>query len=160
MKDEPLQNHLRELAWRRKLTGAERAELRAQPAAQADLDLESRLTEALGRVPDVPVPSNFTARVLQSVELEELRGARTRSWSWYWRVLVPRVAVVAAVVGLAGLAYHRHESYQRVQLARDIALLAKAQPLPSVEALRNFDAIQRMSQANTQADDKLLALLQ
>ena len=160
MKNEPLQNQLRERAWRRKLTGAERAELRAQPEAQAELELESRLSEALARVPDAPVPSNFTARVLQAIEREEARAARTRSWSWYWRVLVPRVAVAAAVVGFAGLAYQRHALDQRAALAKDIVLLAQAQPVPSVEALKNFDAIRRMGQAAPRADDELLALLQ
>ena len=159
MKNEPLQNQLRELAWRRKLTGAERAGLRAQPEAQADLELESRLSEALARVPDAPMPSNFTARVLQAIEREEARGARTGSWSWHWRVLVPRVAMAVAVVGLAGLAYQHHEFDKRALLAKDVALLAKAQPLPSVEALKNFDAIQRMSQATPRADDELLTLL-
>ncbi|MGH7992334.1 MAG: hypothetical protein ACREDQ_02380 [Limisphaerales bacterium] len=160
MKDEPLQNQLRELVWRRKLTEAERAELRTQPEAQADLELESRLSQALARVPNAPVPSNFTARVLQTIEREEARDARTRGWSWYWRVLVPRAAVAVAVVGFAGLAYQHHEFDKRVQLARDVALLAKAQPLPGIEALKNFDAIQRMSQTTVQPDDKLLALLQ
>jgi anti-sigma factor RsiW len=134
--------------------------LRAQPEAQADLELESRLSEALARVPDAPLPSNFTARVLQAVEREEARGARTRSWSWYWRVLVPRVAVAVVVIGFAGLAYQRHELDQRAEFARDIALLAQAQPVPSVEALKNFDAIQRMGQTTPRADDDLLALLQ
>ena len=160
MKNEPLQNQLRELAWRRKLTDAEKAGLRAQPEAQADLELEARLSEALARVPDAPMPSNFTARVLQAIDRAEARGAGTRSWSWYWRVLVPRVAVAVAVVGFAGLAYQHHQFDKRAQLAKDVALLADAQPLPSVEALKNFDAIQRMSQTTPQADDKLLALLQ
>ena len=128
MTDEPLQNQLRELAWRRKLTDAEKAGLRTQPEAQADLELESRLSQALARVPDAPVPSNFTARVLQAVEREEARGARTRGWSWYWRVLIPRAAVAVAVVGFAGLAYQHHQFDKRAQLARDVALLAKAQP--------------------------------
>ncbi len=160
MKNEPLPNQLRELAWRRKLTDVEKARLRAQPEAQADLELESRLSEALARVPDAPMPSNFTARVLQAIEREEVRGAQTRSVSWYWRVLVPRVAVAVAVIGFAGLTYQHHELDKRAELAKDIALLAQAQPMPSVEALKNFDAIQRMSQATPRADDELLALLQ
>ncbi len=159
MKNEPLQNPLRELAWRRKLTDAEKTGLCAQPEAQADLELESRLSEALARVPDAPMPSNFTARVLQAIEREEARGTRTRSWSWYWRVFAPRVAVAVAVVGFAGLAYQRHELDQRAELAKDITLLAEAQPVPGVEALKNFDAIQRMSQTTPHADDELLALL-
>jgi hypothetical protein len=159
MKNEPLQNQLRELAWRRKLTDAEKTGLRMQPEAQADWELESRLSEALASVPDAPVPSNFTVRVLQAIEREEARGARTRSGAWYWRVLVPRVAVAVAVVGFAGLAHQHHEFDKRARLARDIALLAKAQPMPSIEALKNFDAIQRMSQTPPRADDELLTLL-
>ena len=160
MKNEPLPDRLRELAWRRKLTDAEKTGLRAQPEAQADLELESRLSEALARVPDAPMPSNFTARVIQAVEREEARGARTQSPSWYWRVLVPRVAVAVVVIGFAGLAYQHHEFDQRAQLAKDITLLAQTQPVPSVEALNNFDVIQRMSQTTPRADDELLALLQ
>ena len=157
MKDEPLQNPLRELVWRRKLTGAERAELHAPPEAQADWELESRLTEGLARLPDAVVPSNFTARVLQAIEREELRP-RATDWQWTWRVLAPRLAVGVAVLGIAGLTYQHHEFNQRARLARNVALVAAAQPLPSVEALKNFTAIQRMSQPR--ADEELLALLQ
>lgn len=157
MKGEPIQDPLRELIWRRKLTEAERTELRAQPAKQSDLEFESRLTEALGRLPDTPVPSNFTALVLQAVE-REARRPRPTMWQWGWRVLVPRLAVGVAVIGIAGLTYQRYEFNQRAQLARNVALLAGTQPLPSIEALKNFNAIQRMSQPR--ADEELLALLQ
>lgn len=157
MKNEPLQDRLRELIWRRKLTGIERAELHGQPQIQADLELESRLTEGLARLPDAGVPSNFTALVLQAIEREESRP-RPTLWRWSWRVLVPRLAVGVAVIGIAGLTYQRHEFNQRARLAKNVALLARTQPMPSVEALKNFDAIQRMGQPP--ADEKLLALLQ
>jgi hypothetical protein len=158
MKNEPFQNSLRELVWRRKLTDAERAGLGAQPEVQADLEIESRLSETLARLPDAPVPSNFTARVLQAVERESVRP-RAINWSWTWRVLVPRVAVAAVVIAFAGLEIHRHElNVHRTAFARNIMLVAEAQPLPSVDALKNFNAIQRMSQPR--ADDELLVLLQ
>jgi len=158
MKSEPIQNLLRELVWRRKLTEAEHAGLREQPETQADLELESRLTEGLARLPDAAVPSNFTARVLQAVERDTVLRPRPTVWKWTWRVLAPRLAVGVAVIGIAGLTYQRHEFNQRARLARNVALLAGTQPMPSVEALKNFDAIQRMSQPH--ADEKLLALLQ
>lgn len=157
MKNEPFQDRLRELIWRRKLTEVERAELHGPPQIQADLELESRLTEGLARLPDAAVPSNFTTLVLQAVERAETHP-RPGFWHWSWRVLVPRLAVGVAVVGLAGLAYQRHEFNQRARLAKNVALMAEAQPLPSLEALKNFNAIQRMSQPP--ADEKLLALLQ
>jgi len=127
--------------------------------APADLKLEARLSRALARLPDAAVPSNFTARVLQAVELEESRRARRWSLGWNWHALLPRVAVTAAMVLFAGLTLHHYElASRRIALARNVALVAGSQPLPSVDALKNFDAIQRMSQPR--ADEELLALLQ
>ena len=125
----------------------------------ADLKLEARLSQALARLSDAVVPSNFTARVLQAVELEESQRARRWNWVWNWRALLPRVAVTAATVLFAGLTIYHHElSSRRTALVQNVAILAGSQPLPSVEALKNFDAIQRMSQPR--ADEELLALMQ
>lgn len=125
----------------------------------ADSKLEVRLSRALARLPDVAVPSNFTARVLQAVELEESRRVRRWNFGWNWHALLPRLAVTAAVVLFAGLTLRHYElAARRTTLARNVALIAGEQPLPSVEALKNFDAIQRMSQPR--ADEELLALMQ
>ena len=66
MKSNPGLQRWQELVWRRPLTQAEQAELRAwlarHPEAKADADLEEALTAALENLPDVPVPSNFTTR--------------------------------------------------------------------------------------------------
>jgi negative regulator of sigma E activity len=163
MNNDAYLSKLRELSWQRKLTEAEQAELRnwlaANPGAQADWEMESALTAALARLPQAPVPSNFTARVLQAVELE---AARKHGWSWHWNwhVLVPRAAVATVVVVFAGLAIHHHEiDSQRAALVKSVALVTGGQPVPSPEALENFDVIRRMSQPQ-RADDELLALLQ
>ena len=163
MKNDAFLSQLRELSWRRKLTDAEQAELHAyfaaHPDARADWEMESALNAALDRLPDAPVPSNFTARVLQAVEREEARP-RGWSWNWNWHVLVPRVAVAAVVVVFTGLAIHHHAIYsQRVAFVKSVALVTGGQPLPSPEALENFDAIRRMSRPQ-HADDELLALMQ
>lgn len=148
-------DNLRESLWRRKLSEAERAGLRAQP----DLELELRLTDALAKIPDAPVPSNFTSRVMAAIELDEKAAERSRGWAWNWRRLWPRVAVAAAVLIFAGVSIQRHETHsQRLALAKNVARLSVAPP-PSVEALDNFDAIQRMSQS-AHADGELLADLQ
>ena len=163
MKDNELHSKLRESSWRRKLTETEQAELRAylaaNPDARADWEMESALNAALTRLPDAPVPSNFTARVLQAVEREEARP-HGWSWRWNWHTLVPRVAFAAVVITFTGLAFHHHEIYsQRAALARSVAFVTRGQPVPSPEALENFDAIRRMSQPQ-HADDELLALMQ
>jgi negative regulator of sigma E activity len=125
----------------------------------ADLELQARLNQALARLPNAPVSSNFTARLMQAVELEESRRSRRWSFGWNWPALLPRIAVTAAVVLFAGLTVRHYElTARRTALARNVAMVAGSQPLPSVDALKNFDAIQRMSQPR--ADDQLLALLQ
>jgi negative regulator of sigma E activity len=145
-----------ESLWRRKLSGAEYDELRAQP----DLELEARLTNALAKISDTPVPSNFTARVLSAIELEEAQAARSRGWHWNWRSLLPRVAVATAVLIFAGVGLQRYEmNSQRAALSKTIALVASTPALPNVDALENLDAIQRMSRS-AHADGELLAALQ
>jgi negative regulator of sigma E activity len=163
MKDEASISRLRELSWRRKLTEAEAAELRdrlaAGPGGRADWEAESALNAALDRLPACPVPSNFTARVMEAVEREAARP-RSERWGWSWRVLVPRLAAATAVVVLGGLMLHQHNIHsQRIALVKSMAMATKGQPVPSREALENFDAIRRMSRPQ-HADDELLALMQ
>jgi negative regulator of sigma E activity len=145
-----------EALWRRPLSDAERARLPAQP----ELAVEAQLTDALAKIPDAPISSNFTARVMQAIDLEESRRSRRWNFTWNWPALLPRIAVTAAVVLFAGVTFRHYElASQRSELAKNVALVAGAQPLPSVDALENLDAIQRMSQP-AHADDELLALLQ
>jgi hypothetical protein len=122
-----------------------------------DEPIQKELRKLLSRLPDAPVASNFTARVLQAVELEESRRARKWYLRWNWHALLPRIAVTTAVVLFAGLTFHHYELVgQRAKLAKNVALVAET-PMPGMEALQNFDAIQRMSQPR--ADEELLALL-
>jgi negative regulator of sigma E activity len=144
-----------ESLWR-PLTASERAKLHGQP----DLELEARLTEALARLDPVPVPSNFTARVMDAVELEEARSSRASKWRWNWHALLPRVAVAMALLLFAGLGVQHYEvSQQRSELASSLSQVASSRAVPSVDALENLDAIQRMSQS-ARADTELLSDLQ
>jgi hypothetical protein len=118
---------------------------------------EGQLHRLLSHLPDAPVASNFTARVMQAIELEDMRRSRWYFLSWSWRVFIPRAIGPALVFGLAVIAFHQHEvSAQRRELANSVALVA-TQPMPSLDALKNFDAIQRMSQT-AHPDNELLAL--
>src|SRR2546430_17246944 len=91
MINDPFYKRLSELGWRGKLTATEEAELRAWLAAhseaQGQWQTEASLSEALNRLPDVPVPTNFTARVLEAVKLEAAAAERARSLGgpkWHW----------------------------------------------------------------------------
>jgi len=154
MENEP--SNLHESLWRRKPTDAERAQVRSQP----DLAAEARLTAALGRTANVPVASNFTARVMDAIEREEQQTARARGWRWSWRFLVPRVAVAAAVLIFSGVSIQRYEaSSYRHQMVRTVAMVATDKSAPSVDTLKDWEAIRRMSQS-AHADGDLLAAFQ
>ena len=74
--------------------------------------------------------------------------------------LAPRIAFAAIVVAFSSVAIHHHEIYsQRTALVKSVALATGGQPIPSTEALENFDAIRRLNQPQ-HADDELLTLMQ
>lgn len=142
--------------WRRPLTDSERAALRQVP----ELEVEERLTESLAKMPDVPVATNFTARVMDAVDREESTSTAFRFFRRDWRMLLPRIMATAIVLIFTGIFWERYElSSQRVTLVKNVAQVASTKPIPSVDALYNFDAIQRMSQPVT-ADTEVLALMQ
>lgn len=157
----PDYQRLREQAWRRKLTEAELTELRAaNPEAAAEVELEAALSDVMERLPDVPVPSNFTARVLQGIEREAMPVAPgSRGWSWIWRVLVPRTAVAMLVIGGGMFAVHQHRLNERTVMGESLKWVAAVQSLPSPQALEDFDVIQKLD-SNPAADRDLIALLQ
>jgi anti-sigma-K factor RskA len=121
--------------------------------------IQNELRELLSRLPDAPVASNFTARVMQAVDLEESRSRRKWNSVFNWHAFLPRAAVATVAIVFAGLTIQHHEvNVQRAALAKNVALVAETS-MPSVDALKNFDAIRRMGQP-ARADDELLALLQ
>ncbi len=168
MKNEPLPSRFRELSWRRKLSPAEAEELRAwlaaHPEAQTDWDAEAGLTEALDRLPKVPVASNFTARVLQAVERED--GLRSRSrqpgghLAFRWTKWLPRAAFVAVVLIAGLLGVQALRAYQRTaEYRRSVTAVSEVASLPSPEILQDFEAIRALDQAPA-PDEELLKALQ
>jgi anti-sigma factor RsiW len=164
MKDE-WNEQWRELSWRRDLTPAERerlrAWLRAHPEARPDWELEAGLTEALRRLPDVAVPTNFTSLVLRAVE-RETGAERHHGIAWFvwsrrprW---LPRIGFAAILVG-AGLISYRHEvlAVQRAAMAQSVATVSGVASLPSPKILKDFEAIRALDQ--TPPDVELLRLL-
>lgn len=164
MNPDPVYQRLREIGWRRPLTEAEHAELRAwlaaHPEQQAEAQAEAALSRWLAKLPDAPLPSNFTARVLQAIE-QDARTSERQSHpvaAPWWRVFIPRIAVAALVLIGGFVAYHRHQqATQRQELAeaaKKLALVAGSGPLADPLILEDYEVIRQMSQA----DEELLAL--
>jgi small-conductance mechanosensitive channel len=165
--NDPLYNQLRELSWRRRLTGAEEAQLRAilaaHPQSQADWEREIGLNQLLEQMPNVPVDSNFTSRVLQVVE-REVAGQSTAHatwWNWRWSSLgwLPKTAIAAVVLGVGLVGYHQYQATTRAQMARSLPKVSSVVSLSSPEVWENFQAINQLNRTPPQADRELLALL-
>jgi len=168
MADDPLDPLLRELSWRRKRASTEDPRLRtwlaAHPEAQADWEEEVDLTEALERLPDVSLASNFTARVMQNLNRADGGKQSSKLWFlgfWRWRWL-PKLAVAALVLGGGFHFYRQYEQRQQAEIARGLlAVSEEAAPLNSEaldDVLADFETIRALNQAAP--DQRLLTLLQ
>jgi anti-sigma factor RsiW len=158
---------LLEASWRRPLSADELAQLEAwvagRPEALAAWETEASLNNLLARLPDAPVASNFTARVLQAVERESKLAARhpvflERVKRWFHRP-APRLAWAVLLVGVLWFGYDRHQANVRTEVAKGLTVLANVASLSDPAVLQDFDAIQRLSQTAPGVDDELYAVL-
>jgi len=160
--NDPLETNLREISWRRKLTPAEEAELRAwlakHPEAEGVWQAEAKLNEILSGLPDAPVSTNFTARVLDAVGRVEAAEAQRRETRWSWRSFLPKAAVATVVVTASLLGYRGHQIRQRAEMGRSVTAVTGVASAPGPDILADFDAIAQMPQ--TGFDENLLTLMQ
>ncbi len=155
---------LKEASWQRKLTPQEELELNAflaaHPETETDWNHDAALTECLQQLPDAPVSSNFTARVLQAVELEETRISRVQIRGWTaWRTglrWVFRSAIAGSFACLGFFVLSQHQLSQQGESVRNVTVATTSS---KVEWLEDFDAIRRMSRVQSPADEELLAAL-
>jgi hypothetical protein len=157
---------LRETGWRRPLTEVERAELASllaeQPEARADWRTESTLNAALRRLPDAPMPSNFTARVMQEIEREEAASQRARKSAglgFDLRRWLPRFAVGAVAMMAVLVSVQSYTAANRTKMGKSVAALSEVTPSPAPELLADFDSIRKLNPTQG-ADTELLNLLQ
>jgi hypothetical protein len=161
-------NRLREAVWRGEIPPGEairRAQAERAPEEIVEaLRLEARLSQSLRTLPDVPVASNFTARVLQTIEAQGYRGKRAaaRQIPW-WRLWLPRLAGAGAVamVVYAGI-WQSEQKQARQQVAQSLQQVAGLVSAPGLadsanaEIWQDFDVILRMGAVT--ADEELLSV--
>ena len=153
-------DNLLQTAHERDLTDGELARLErwlaANPADQAEWEA---LDHLLATLPDTPVATNFTARVL-----DEVRRAETAhpalGQAWWQRLLAPqfRPVQIAAAATLAmligGVGYQSHLNQSRAEMAAAVASIAEFPP----GFLADFEAIGAVAQADA-IDEELWAAL-
>jgi anti-sigma factor RsiW len=159
MNPDPVYNRWRELSWRRSLTESEQVELRAwlaaHPEARAEWETDVELSGLLNQLPAAPVPSNFTARVLQEVARERAAvEPQAGFWrTWHWQMWLPRAAAAMVFVGLGLFAYRHQQIKERDAAIGIVATIPEVKP----EVLEDFEAIRRLG--STPPDEELLALM-
>ena len=153
-------DNLLQTAIERDLTDGELARLQrwlaANPADQAEWEA---LDHLLATLPDTPVATNFSARVL-----DEVRRAETAhpalGQAWWQRLLAPQfrpvqiaaAATLAMVIG--GVGYQSHLNQSRAEMAAAVASIAEFPP----GFLADFEAIGAVAQADA-IDEELWAAL-
>ena len=161
MTDDPLYEHLRQQGWRRKLTAAEQIQLTAwlgaHPDALEDWETEKCLNATLARVTDVPVSSNFTSRVIQTIEHEH-KIARRQTWSWpIWRPWA--TAAIALAIGVCLFSFQSLKNSRIERVRRSLVTFSEVSALSNPEVLTKFDVICALDRTPA-PDEDLLKLLQ
>src|SRR4051812_4743501 len=100
------------LSMQRELTAEEEASLErwlaAHPVARTQWEEERALSRAIHSLPDVPVSSNFSSRVLQALDLEQSGDERRAEGKNWFRSFLPRLSwVTVALLTLFVLLEHR-----------------------------------------------------
>lgn len=159
---------LREAGWRRRLAPDEETQLRSwlleHPQSADDWRDETALNTALASLPDAPVPSNFTALVLQQVDRAAAREDRSATAARWWHRLrlgwLPRAAGAAVVVLLLGVGGWQYQNFRHQQMAHGLVQFSfAAAAVPEPQVFGDFDAIRRLNPAPPATDEALFVAL-
>jgi anti-sigma factor RsiW len=151
------------LSFRRELTPEEESRLEvyfaAHPDERAKWEEERELSRAVQALPDVPLSSNFTARVLRALDAEDARDRRQQRRRNWFRIPLPRWSwtFVAAVLAFFG-AYEWRATKQAHMVAELQNVSQKLAGLPAPNTLEDFEAINQLPLVA--ADDELLKAFQ
>ncbi len=161
-------NRLQEISWRRKLTAEEEGRLQTllltSSEAQLEWEEDAALTHALDQLPNVPISSNFTAQVLQTLDLElaaeERQGRKSRDWRWWVHQFLPKAALGLLTVSLGLLGFTQYQrNMQRGMAENSFSVIKVAEVLPAT-VWQDFEAIRRLNVSTPAAsEEELLAAL-
>ena len=170
--NKPSDNEINELitrALRGELSPSEQRELDRRLESDAALrdafEQERALDHILERLPNVPVSTNFTSLVMQSVRAEQRERPSVKN-PWF-RFRIARLATGLAVVTIAGVLtiqqYRKAQQEEMVQTVASFGGVASAISQPDSPPLvfRDFETIQRYPiPAESELDLELLVALQ
>ncbi len=157
------------LSFRRELTPEEESRLEAffaaNPQARAQWEEDHALGRAVQSLPDVPVSSNFTARVLTALDLEEARERRERPTKSRLRAFFPRLGWAAVATLVITFFVHNRNEVKREQVVKVLweaaHVSSELKGISEPDAvLQDFEVINRLVSTSAPSDDELLIALQ
>lgn len=164
-------NDLIQKALRGSLNEAEKqafhAKLARDPALRDIFETEKALEAALQLLPNAPVATNFTTRVLEEARAADRETLSTPPFGWF-QFRFARVAAGLAIVTLSAfLGLRQYRDAQRTAIAESViafsgvADVIASQKSPPAAVFQDFDAIQRLSlPREPEMDMELLFALQ
>jgi hypothetical protein len=145
---------------RHELSPEEEAQIKAgwPPELTPDIASELKLNSLLRQMPDAPVSSNFTARVMAAVMA--VPAPRSSAWQrFFGGRWLPRPAwALLLLLGLL-VVMQQVKRHNQSQTAHEMAKMSQAATAVSWEVLRDFDAIKRFSRPAVPVDEVLFAAL-
>ena len=151
--------------WLRELQPDEQAKLEqlfaSEPAYRTRWEEDMAIIEGLDGLPDVPVSSNFTSLVMQSLArrvdgtLADRSEAKTVRW-WERFGFVPRIGIGFALLLAVFGSFLQYKEGESTQLVESLALVTESETVPSLEELQHFEAIQMLAQVPVDVDWELI----
>jgi len=152
-----------QIVWRRRRSPEEDKNLqdlrRADPSLDLEIAQDERLTGLISSIRNVPVSSNFTARVMHEARRSATPLVVRTGWSDLHRRWIARLSFAALALFLGIFSFQQYQSTRRHELARNIAAISEAAALPPIEWLQDFEIIRNMGNPPV-IDDELIALMQ
>jgi anti-sigma factor RsiW len=153
------------LSLRTELTPEEESRLESyfdlHPEARGQWEEERALSRAVAALPHVPVSSNFTARVLQEIDLQQHAEEQRKVPKPWLRMLLPRFAWAATAALLAFFGVHEWRAIKQAKMAKDVWFITKdLKRVPDPEILQDFEVINSLRTTPAATDDELLIALQ
>lgn len=162
-------NKLKELALKGLLDEKSKARLsqllNSEELAQIEQDIA--LSKLLQKLPSYPVSSNFTARVMETIQTKEPELVNIPFLRLIWQNLTGKLVPVSLLIISIAIGYISYNEARKTKLAGSIIELERVAMLDgknsglSVEVFKDFDVIQKMNLAGSSSmvDLELLTAL-
>lgn len=155
------------IRWIRELNGREQNRLArllsADPGWQARWEEDMRVLEAVRRLPDVPVASNFTSRVLEALPDEagdpSPAPLSPTKRSWFRRLAwAPKWGLGFGFASILALAvfYGEYKRAKSMRLVESLTVITESKTAPIMEELQHFEFIQELAPVPLEVDWELI----